>query len=145
MSAINSITQANERLGVKTDLTLEKLKEDLISTLGRHSDGVAKEQQASFDNFSKQLFAFVKEGQLVTHQQIILQTLLFEEMEQREETIKDAHKATLDWMFEKEEVKFMKWLETEKGIYWVKGKVCGPRAIPLVVLIESMTRHPAKI
>ena len=60
---------------------------------------------------------------MLAQQQAILQTLLFEEMEQREESIKDAHKATLDWMFQKNGTKFKEWLESEKGIYWVRGKV----------------------
>lgn len=53
----------------------------------------------------------------------ILRSLNFEEMGQREETIKDAHKATLNWVLENNETKFLDCLEAEKGIYWVKGKV----------------------
>jgi hypothetical protein len=111
-----------------TAQTLEKLKLDLISTLERQRDRAGREQQTRLDNFSKQLFALAKEGQEVLQQQIILQTLLFEQMEQREENIKDAYKTTLDWLFEKNETRFMDWLESEQGIYWVKGKVCVPRS-----------------
>jgi hypothetical protein len=47
---------------------------------------------------------------------------MFEEMWQREEAIKDAHKITLNWIFEKNEIKFMGWLEAEDGIYWPKER-----------------------
>jgi hypothetical protein len=110
-------------LKVNTELTLEKMKSDLMSTLAEQEDWASKEQQTGFNNLSKELFAFVKEVQLVAQQQVVLQSLLFEEMLQREENIKDAHQATRDWMFEKNETKFMKWLEAGKGIYWVRGKV----------------------
>jgi hypothetical protein len=70
-----------------------------------------------------------KEGQQVAQQLAVLQTLLFEEILQREETIKDVHKATLEWMFAKNKTKFMDWLEFKEGIYWVKGRVCYPHTI----------------
>jgi hypothetical protein len=111
---------------MNTNRKLEKLQEDLISTLKLHAEReekTTKEQRTRFDRFSKTLFSFIQEARLVSQQQILLQTLLFEEIQQREENIKDAHKATLDWMFEKSEIKFMDWLKTEQSIYWVKGKV----------------------
>jgi TolA-binding protein len=125
-SAITSLTQVNERLRMNTNLNLEEMKKDIIGTLEKQEDRVKKEKKdrlTSFDDLSKELRMLAKEGQQVAQQQAILQTLLFEEMEQRHETIKDAHKATLDWMFEPNKMKFVEWLETESGIYWVKGKV----------------------
>jgi hypothetical protein len=127
---------------MNTDLNLEKMKLELISTLDRGRDEAARQQQAGFDMLSKQLFSLVEEGQLVAQQQTILQTLLFEEMEQREEAIKDAHKTTLDWMFERNETKFMNWLETGNGIYWVKGKVYGPRPTPLIIIFQIWKGTP---
>lgn len=124
---------------VNTDLKIEKLKIDLISTLAEPEDWGAKERQTSFDNLSKKFLAFVEESKLVAQQQIILRSLLFEQIFQREENIKDAHQATLDWMFEKNETKFMNWLETGKGIYWVRGKV---RKQLVAVLILSGGRIP---
>lgn len=121
-SAISSLAQANERLNVNTNLTLEEMKGDLLCTLQKQWDRVEKEQLTYLDNLSEELCALAKEGQQVAQQQAILQTLLFEEILQREETIKDAHEATLDWMFEKNKTKFMEWLEFKEGIYWVKGK-----------------------
>ncbi|KAE9369265.1 hypothetical protein N431DRAFT_469190 [Stipitochalara longipes BDJ] len=100
---------------------LKILKGEFVSTLERLIYEVAKEQQAGFDHLSKQLFTFVGEISLVEEQQRRLSSPLFEEMKQREETIKDAHKTTLDWMFVKDEFKFMEWLESGAGIFWVKG------------------------
>ncbi|KAN0101586.1 hypothetical protein V8E51_012096 [Hyaloscypha variabilis] len=117
-SAINTLTQENERLKMNTTGTLELLREDLLHTVKTP----LMAQQNDFHDLPTKLSSFIKEGQMLVRRQAILQTLLFEQMEQREENIKDAHKATLDWMFQKNGAKFMEWLETEEGIYWVRGK-----------------------
>ncbi|PMD42737.1 hypothetical protein L207DRAFT_553693 [Hyaloscypha variabilis F] len=117
-SAIKTLTQESERLKMNTEQTLELSKLDLLHTV----KNPLMAQQNDFDNLPTKLSSFIKEGQKLAQQQAILQTLLFEQMEQREENIKDAHKATLDWMFQKNGAKFMEWLETEEGIYWVRGK-----------------------
>ncbi len=75
------------------------MKEDVVCTLQKQWDRVEKEQLTHLDNLSEELCALANEGQQVAQQQAVLQMLLFEEILQREETIKDAHKATLDWMF----------------------------------------------
>jgi hypothetical protein len=117
------------------DVTLERLRNDIIKTLKIQGELVAKGQGTGLENLSKQLLILAEEGQkisqqqdILAQQQKILQTLIFEEMEQREESIKDAHKTTLDWVFKKNETQFMNWLKTEKGIYWVRGKVRVPHS-----------------
>jgi histidinol dehydrogenase len=130
---------------MNTDVSLQKLKSDIISTLERHNDEAAKEQQTRFDSLSKKLFDLAKQGPQLAQQQLMLQTLLFEEMEQREENIKDAHKTTLNWMFQKKKTKFINWLESEKGIYWVKGKVRDPHPRTLYSWHGNVERYPAKI
>ena len=137
MTAINSLTYASERLKINTNLSLERMRRDLlsISNLSTQEVVTAEDQSASFDQFSKKLFAFVKESQQVSQQQIILQTLLFDEIQQREEIIKDAHKETLDWIFKEEESKFMDWLKNQKGIYWVRGKVRDPPLKTLTIIL----------
>ncbi|KUJ09979.1 uncharacterized protein LY89DRAFT_689860 [Mollisia scopiformis] len=121
-SAINTLTQTNERLKMNTNLALEEMRLDLVRTLERQEHRVKKEQQTRIENLFEELRKLANAGQEMTQQQAILRTLLFEEMEQRQETIQDAHKATLDWMFKPDKEKFVEWLEAERGIYWVRGK-----------------------
>lgn len=107
---------------VDTDLILQKLRVDILQTLEIASKDAAK-GYARLDNLSRQFLALAEEGAKAVQEQQILESLVFEEMQLREEAIKDAHKITLDWMFEKGELKFMDWLEAENGIYWIKGKL----------------------
>ena len=124
-SAINSLTQANERLKINRDLTLENLRVDILEALDEQGNAAVK-GYTGLDKLSKQLFALAEEGQRVTQEQKVLESLIFEEMEQRGEAIKDAQSATLDWMFRENGTRFMNWLKAETGIYWVKGKVRDP-------------------
>jgi hypothetical protein len=117
---INSLMQTNERLKVETTQTLEKLRNDIIETLNKNSP---PGHTTDLEDLAKQILALAEESKRVDRQQKILRSLIFEEMEQREETIKDAHIATLNWMVEKNETMFIDWLEAEKGVYWLKGKV----------------------
>lgn len=125
-TAINSLTHTNEKLKIITNVRLNELKDDIVKTLDIQKEAIAEGLETGFGDLSKQLLTLAEQGQRTAQQQIILQTLVFEQMEQREEAIKDAHKATLDWMFEENETHFMQWLKAGKSIYWVKGKVRGP-------------------
>jgi hypothetical protein len=91
---------------MNSDLKLKKLREDIVNTLEKRGNAAAK-GHAGLNNLSKQLLALAEEGRKVEREQQILESLSFKGMQQQEETIKDAHKSSLDWMFEKNEIKFM--------------------------------------
>jgi hypothetical protein len=95
---------------------------DIVTTLNKQEDTSAK-GHTELTNLSKQLLALSAEGKKAEQEPQILESLIFEEMHQREEAIKDAHKSTLHRMFDKNDLQFMDWLEAEKGIYWVRGKM----------------------
>ncbi|KAH8745708.1 hypothetical protein BGZ57DRAFT_936187 [Hyaloscypha finlandica] len=105
MSAIDSLAHVDDSLKLNLTSDLKQLRIDILEKL----------QLPATSNARGEDFG-------VKHQQDVLQSLVFEEMKQREETIKDAHEMTLDWMFENPETGFMGWLKAESGIYWVRGK-----------------------
>ena len=116
-TAANFLTQESERLKINTRQRLERSRLDFLQTVNKPPT-----EQGAFDELSTKLLSFIEEGQMLA-QKVMLESLLFEGMEQREESVKDAHEATLDWMFQRNGTKFKEWLETENGIYWVRGKV----------------------
>lgn len=84
--------------------------------------------------------------QLLARRRAIIQSLRYECMEVRNETIKDAHKRTFDWMFApngsqrttpRPLLGFAQWLQSGTDIYWVTGK---PGEIP-----SDETLHPDDI
>lgn len=71
--------------------------------------------------------------ELLSRRRTLIQSLRYECMEDRHETIKNAHKKTFDWMFTsfdepmQEGISqpangFAQWLKTGSDIYWVTGK-----------------------
>jgi hypothetical protein len=131
---------------MNTSWKLEQLRDNVLRALREHGEAAAKEQAAN-KSLAEQLLALIGECKKVELQQKILESLIFEEMEQREENIKDAHKTTLDWIFKRNDTKFVNWLETENGIYWVRGKVrilnsCMRRGQPLSSLLGMLENVP---
>jgi hypothetical protein len=56
-------------------------------------------------------------------EQKILESLCFESMSQRHSDIREAHKETLRWTFDRSDIRLLDWLESDDGIYWISGKV----------------------
>ncbi|PMD63535.1 uncharacterized protein K444DRAFT_626616 [Hyaloscypha bicolor E] len=126
MSAIDSLAHVDDGLKLNLTSNLNQLRIDILEKLQVPATSNARGKDFGLDSLSKELLSFLDEGKRVKHQQDVLQSLVFEEMKQREETIKDAHEMTLNWMFEKPETGFMNWLKADSGIYWVRGKVFHP-------------------
>ncbi|KAF4967636.1 hypothetical protein FSARC_4831 [Fusarium sarcochroum] len=59
---------------------------------------------------------------------IFVQRIRYDNMQERELTIKDAHEGTFRWIFESNgdastlPIGFKEWLESDDGIYWITGK-----------------------
>lgn len=69
-----------------------------------------------------QLDTFVREAQLVKKQQIFLNSLVFKELRYRRADVRDRHQATFNWAYDENTTNFSRWLESEDGIFWVRGK-----------------------
>jgi hypothetical protein len=106
---------------INTILKLDELRVDIIDTLDKQAKSSAG-RDIALDDLWRRFAALAEECQNVEREQKILKSLTFKAMKQRQEKIKDAHKRTLGWIFKKPETGFLDWLQTENGIYWVKGK-----------------------
>lgn len=52
----------------------------------------------------------------------ILSELRFDGMDERYEDIADAYRKTLQWIYEKPNLNFVRWLNGDHGVYWISGK-----------------------
>lgn len=60
----------------------------------------------------------------VKHQNAIIRSLQFSSIRRRYGEIVSAYPGTNDWIFDKErETKFVTWLKSGRGIYWINGQV----------------------
>ena len=64
----------------------------------------------------------IRESRKITISQRVLQSLLFEEIRQRENQIHNAYAKTFTWIFEDDTTSFKQWLVSGTGTFWVSGK-----------------------
>ncbi|KAF7190662.1 Vegetative incompatibility protein HET-E-1 [Pseudocercospora fuligena] len=67
----------------------------------------------------------------------ILNTLRFEELILREDSIAETHQGTFRWIFLKSELGFTKWLSKGNGMFWVTGKPGSGKS----TLMKFIARH----
>ena len=92
---------------------------DLISgdTLG------PKPSWEDMEELSNNISSLADEMRLSALDQILLNSLRFQHMAQRQATVEPAHEQTFEWVLKpSSRVKFDDWLRFQDGIYWVMGK-----------------------
>ena len=121
-SAIQALDEKTEALKISTGTKLDEFRKELIALLVAQSNSSTLSSSGG-DDITSKLVAFTEEAENLERQQSFLEGLMFDSMKQRHDTIHKTHKKTDDWIFERPETGFRAWLESEGGIYWVKGKV----------------------
>ena len=75
------------------------------------------------EELSNNISSLADEVRLSASDQILLNSLRFEHMAQRQATVGPAHEKTFGWVLDPSSpVKFDDWLRFQDGIYWVMGK-----------------------
>ncbi|KAK8873453.1 hypothetical protein PGQ11_003967 [Apiospora arundinis] len=64
---------------------------------------------------------FANEIQSMQYYQNQLESLLFQDIQQRYSDINPAHKATFQWTFDRAHAGFSQWLESGSGYFWIHG------------------------
>ena len=79
------------------------------------------------------------EVRLSASDQILLKSLRFEYMAQRQATVESAHEQTFGWVLDPSSpVKFDDWLRSQDGIYWVMGKAGSGKSTLMKFLLNHM-------
>jgi cytidylate kinase len=68
----------------------------------------------------------------------ILDSLLFEEIEWREEQIHESYGASFNWIFEDSSTPFKQWLDTGNEAFWICGKAGSGKS----TLMKFLANHP---
>jgi len=97
----------------------DKIKSELISDLIANIYGSEEKDLSLFDASHIQL----SDERRKKLEQMFISRLCYDTMQERELTIKDAHKGTLRWIFEENDTTgFKNWLVSDKPLYWITGK-----------------------
>ena len=123
--ALHSINNAVSRLEAEAELpsmTIENASAKIMdmasieeSTLTRWMD--------QMKDLSCHLSSLSQNMESTASDQMVLRSLYFEQIEDRQTSIAEAHRDTFVWLLDpSSKSNFAQWLEYQAGIYWINGK-----------------------
>ncbi|KAI0151857.1 hypothetical protein GGR57DRAFT_470563 [Xylariaceae sp. FL1272] len=87
-------------------------------------------------HINDQLLGYQQEMLNAQKQQLLLKSLRFSEIGTRHKSIEPAHQETFKWIFDRCRHSFRDWLETGKGIYWIKGRAGSGKSTLMRFIVE---------
>ena len=122
LQAIRDLDAANGKLGAFVTDSFDDFRSHILRLVhGQESNHRQQENEMSI--LSARIEKMLEAAKISQRKQDVLKSLMFPEIQAREDTIHEAHKETLRWLFCEPETTLVRWLKHENGIYWVKGKV----------------------
>lgn len=122
ISEIRALVQGHEKERIASKLGLAEIQSDILSLASAERLDDTK-REAQLTSLATKLIALVSEQDRGDRQVKVIKSLYFTELKQRQSDIQDSHSGTLEWLFDKSRTTFVDWLESQNGIYWVKGLV----------------------
>lgn len=101
----------------------------------------------SLDDFARNLAEAAHSGTKIALEQQLLGSLYFKNMKVRRSRIAEAHEKTFNWIFVNQAhcdshssaaIRFLDWLRSENGIYWISGKAGSGKS----TLMKYLSHHP---
>jgi hypothetical protein len=114
LAATNAGLEANRAREIK------ELKSEIALAFEELKKGVEDEGQAA--RAWSRLAITAREGQVLSAEQHILNSLRFNTMDYRHAAITKEHQNTLHWVFDRSSVNVVEWLEGNNNLYWISGK-----------------------
>ena len=102
---------------------LDCIRDDILQ-LASKDDSAEESGVATLTLLKGHLESLETERALRRRQAALIKSLYFPEIRRRWEGVAGAGESTLMWLFDRDQIDFLDWLERGNGIYWVAGKVC---------------------
>ena len=122
IKAIQGLDQRQDQLEAHSVKRFDDLRKEILDAISA-KDHTPPIQVVAIDQLAPKLGAFTTIAKEMEKQQMVLESLMFDSMKEREEIIKESYVSTLDWIFTSHKTPLLKWLTTEGGIFWIGGKV----------------------
>lgn len=146
------IQESNESLGQRSLDMLHATKRDLLAALHDHHRLVERNtfwssakahERAQEQNLLRSIQADLKDlrkqATPLATQLHILDSLCFDQMQTRQEMITKTYPETFSWIFHDEVTTFKSWLESDSGIFWIRGKAGSGKS----TLMKFLNGHEA--
>ena len=122
MQAIVALDERNEQMQVQVGQKLDDLAQDILLSM-KWGETIDERREDMLISASTKLTSLMNSCRQMDIEQRQLGSLTFESMKERkEDSVKEAHRLTLDWLLTNSEIGFSDWLRCETGIYWIRGK-----------------------
>lgn len=128
------LVEQTRQLGMAHSNDLDQMKSDILDAISKESES----QEAALD-VSTKLFEWTKRVYSLKKEQVILQSLRFDEMVHRRDGIVEAQPRTFEWV-EKPQLSFLEWLSKDDGVYWVTGHP-GPGKSTFMKYLSHQAHH----
>ncbi|KAE8441139.1 hypothetical protein EG329_005822 [Mollisiaceae sp. DMI_Dod_QoI] len=131
ISSVKNLEQESTRLATKTTDKLDELQSELANAFSHVMQTQALTTitcEALSNKLVETLFNIDTERTRVAKSLRLLDSLHFGSMNMRLSDVKEQHAETFQWIFKRtqdgtdRQPKFLDWLESMNGIYWVAGK-----------------------
>ena len=143
LKALDDLSERHQRLEVLSVNEPERLKRDILAAMEKMFSESAKEKDLL--DLKDKLLACENESSKLDVGLKVLERLRFPMINSRQTNIADAHSSTFAWILERSPAtdspspKFVHWLESQDGIYWINGKA-GSGKSTLMKFIASNKR-----
>jgi len=131
---LRDLDEGSKRMEITSTRKLDQLRLELLEAL-RQSPR-ALNNNNDFITLSTQLSSIAQEGQKVTMEHRILDSLRFETMRDRYRHVHHATPTTFEWIFRHPD--FSEWLDSRSGTYWIGGKAGSGKS----TLMKFLCDHP---
>ncbi|GJC83678.1 hypothetical protein ColLi_06516 [Colletotrichum liriopes] len=136
---VKNLEDQNAKLETRTTERLE----DMANKIETATEALRNQQADEFSEhvarYKKEMYEFGEEMNRTERKQRILQGLQFNQMKDRQDKILPEHETTFNWVFEEENTKFPQWLESQGGIFWIRGKPGSGKSTLMKFLVGHAT------
>ncbi|EEU38690.1 uncharacterized protein NECHADRAFT_83092 [Fusarium vanettenii 77-13-4] len=112
--ALAKLVEQTRQLSIAHSNDLDQMKSDILDAISKESES----QEAALD-VSTKLFEWTKRVYSLKKEQVILQSLRFDEMVHRRDGIVEAQPRTFEWV-EKPQLSFLEWLSKDDSAHHTK-------------------------
>ncbi len=142
VATLENLSEQHRRMEINNTDSLQNLRSDLIASLKESTTEIKSRARETLSNL-------IQEGERSAAEQSVLKSLKYESMRTRHANIEEAHGYTFDWIFEDAssspfpQVKFLEWLQTHSGFYWVAGKAGSGKSTLMKYLYKQSRTNKA--
>ncbi|KAI8716902.1 Alpha-type protein kinase domain-containing protein [Fusarium sp. LHS14.1] len=134
-AALEDLTDQSLQLGMAHSSALDQMESKIQAVISKDSES----RKSAAEAIAK-LFEWKKRVYELKKAQVILQSLRFDEMEDRKDGIVEAQLCTFQWV-EKPKLNFLEWLSKDDGLFWVTGHPGSGKSTLMKYLNHHTTTH----